>query len=185
MKDSPAVLLVIDVQKAMDSPVWGRPGQPGMEAAIGRLLAHWRGRGWPVVHVRHDSTDPASPYRPELPTNAFKDEVAPLPGETVVRKRTNSAFIGTDLAERLAALGTRRIVATGFQLENCVEATVRMAGNLGYEVIVPPEAARAVDHTDWNGRRWAAEDVHALTLSLLDREYARVVPLDTLLREEA
>jgi len=176
--------MVVDVQKAVDSPVWGRRGQPGMEAAIARLLAHWRARGWPVIHVRHDSVEPDSPYRPERPTNAFKDEVLPLPGETVVPKSTNSAFIGTDLDARLKAMGARRLVVTGFQLENCVEATVRMAGNLGYEVIVPPEAGASVDRTDRNGRRWSAEDVHALTLAILDREYARIVPLEALLAEE-
>ncbi|MCB8829961.1 isochorismatase family protein, partial [Escherichia coli] len=57
-------LLVIDVQNAIDDPKWGRRGQPDAEAQIARLLGAWRERRLPVVHIKHDSTDPASPYRP-------------------------------------------------------------------------------------------------------------------------
>ena len=47
-------LLVIDVQNAIDDPVWGRRGQPQMEAVIVELLAAWRERRLPVVHIRHE-----------------------------------------------------------------------------------------------------------------------------------
>jgi len=57
----------------------------------------WRSSGRPVVHVRHMSTDPHSPLRPGQPGNAFKPETAPAPGEVVIEKRVNSAFIGTSL----------------------------------------------------------------------------------------
>ncbi|MFX9552277.1 isochorismatase family protein, partial [Acinetobacter baumannii] len=68
-----------------------------MEERIAELLAAWRKRRLPVIHIRHDSTDTSSPYRPGTPGNDFKAEVAPQLGEPVVDKRTNSAFIGTDL----------------------------------------------------------------------------------------
>jgi nicotinamidase-related amidase len=51
----------------------------------------------PIIHVRHCSTEPNSPLRPERPGNAFKDEVQPLPGEKQFSKTVNSAFIGTGL----------------------------------------------------------------------------------------
>jgi nicotinamidase-related amidase len=167
-------LLVIDVQNAIDDPKWGRRGQPEMEKTIGELLAAWRERRLPIVHIRHDSTDAASPYRPGTRGNEFKAEVAPQPGEPVVDKRTNSAFIGTDLMDLLDELQVSQLVLTGVLLENSVEATARMAGNLGFEVVIPEDAVASIDRTDLRGRHWPAEDVHALTLAILDKEYAKI-----------
>lgn len=167
-------LLVIDVQNAIDDPAWGRRGQPEMEGNIATLLDAWRARRLPIVHIRHDSTDLTSPYRPGTPGNDFKPDVAPLPGEPVVDKRTNSAFIGTDLMDVLDELQVQRLVMTGVLLENSVEATARMAGNLGFEVVIPEDAVASVDRTDRNGRHWPAEDVHALTLAILENEYAQI-----------
>lgn len=167
-------LVVIDVQNAIDDPKWGRRGQPEAEAAISRLLAAWRERRLPVIHVRHDSTDPTSPYRPGTQGNEFKAEVAPQIGEPVVDKRTNNAFIGTDLMDVLDELQVRSLVVTGVLLENSVDATVRMAANLGFEVTVPQDAVASIDRKDHRGKHWTAEDVHALTLSILDGEYAHI-----------
>lgn len=167
-------LLVIDVQNAIDDLKWGRRGQPEMERTIGELLSAWRERRLPIVHIRHDSTDATSPYRPGTRGNEFKTEVAPQPGEPVVDKRTNSAFIGTDLMDLLDELQVGKLVLTGVLLENSVEATARMAGNLGFEVIIPEDAVASIDRTDRRGRHWPAEDVHALTLAILDKEYAQI-----------
>lgn len=167
-------LVIIDVQNAIDDPKWGRRGQPEAEARIEELLEAWRERRLPVIHIRHDSTDPASPYRPGTRGNDFKDEVAPQMGEPVIDKRTNNAFIGTDLMDVLDELQARSLVVTGVLLENSVDATVRMAANLGFEVIVPEDAVASIDRKDYRGKKWVAEDVHALTLSLLEGEYAQI-----------
>ena len=176
-----AVLIIVDVQRAIDAPVWGRRGQPEAEANIAALLAAWRERGWPVIHIRHDSTEPQSPYRPDQPGHAFKPEAMPPDGEPVIAKRTNSAFIGTDLGDWLEKGRHGCLVLTGVLLENSVEATVRMAGNLGYRVLLPADATASIDRRDVNGRQWSAEDVHALTLSILDGEYATIVDTQGLL----
>lgn len=171
---STPALLVIDVQNAIDDPKWGRRGQPEMEERIVELLEAWRSRRLPIVHIRHDSTDLASPYRPGTRGNDFKPEVAPNPGEPVVDKRTNSAFIGTDLMDVLDELQVNELVVAGVLLENSVEATARMAGNLGFNVIIPEDAVASIDRTDRRGRHWPAEEVHALTLAILENEYARI-----------
>jgi nicotinamidase-related amidase len=172
-----AALLVIDVQKAIDDPKWGPRNNPGAEANIARLLAAWRDSGRAIFHIRHDSTFPGSPYRPGQPGNDFKEEVKPREGETVVPKRTNSAFIHTDLEQRLRRGGHRTLVVAGVLTHNSVEATVRMAGNLGFDTIVVSDATWATDKTDLRGKRWPAEDVHALSLANMQGEYASV--LDT------
>jgi nicotinamidase-related amidase len=173
-----AVLLLVDLQRAIDDPRWGRRNNPALEANLARLLAAWRASGRPVIHVRHDSTEPGSSYRPDGPGAPFKPEAAPRPGEAVVAKRVNSAFIGTDLEQRLRAAGLGRLVVAGVITNNSVEATVRMAGNLGFAVAVVSDATATFDKRDLRGRLWAAEDVHALSLANLSGEYAEVVEVD-------
>src|SRR5688500_15559289 len=90
-------LIIIDVQNAIDDPRWGQRNNPHAEGCMRALLDHWRARGWPIIHVRHESREPNSTYRPGQPGCDFKAEVEPLTGETVLTKHTNSAFIGTDL----------------------------------------------------------------------------------------
>lgn len=174
-------LVVIDVQNAIDDPSWGPRNNPDAEQVIARLLDGWRRRRLPVVHVRHDSVEADSPYRPGGPGNDFKQGVQPLGDETVVVKRTNNAFIGTDLGHRLLDAEVDAVVYVGVLTNNSVEATVRMSGNLGFRSFVAADGCWAVDTDDLLGRSWAAEDVHALSLANLHGEYATVVTADELL----
>jgi nicotinamidase-related amidase len=99
-KFSGAALVIVDVQKAIDAPYHAADGprnNPDAERHIARLLIAWRREHRPIIHIRHDSTTPSSAYCPGQDGNNFKPEVGPAPGETVVAKQTNSAFIGTEL----------------------------------------------------------------------------------------
>src|SRR5215472_9058211 len=116
-----SALIVIDLQKAIDHPDWGERNNPGAEKNIAALLGAWRASARPVYHIRHDSTEPASHYRPGQPGNEFKLECKPLDGETVIVKRTNSAFIGTDLESRLRSQGQIVLFVSGVITNNSVE----------------------------------------------------------------
>ena len=177
----PDALILIDQQKAMEHPQWGPRNNPDAEQNIARLLEAWRSRGWPLFHVKHDSTRPHSPFRPGQEGNDFKPLTAPRPGETVIAKKVHSGFIGTDLAARLEVLGRPGLVICGVLLANSVEATVRVAGNLGFAVRLPGDACWSCDKRDLRGKVWPAEDVHQLTLALLDGEYASVTTTDAIL----
>ena len=139
--------------------------------------------------MRHDSTDPDSHYRPDRPTHAFKPETAPLPSETVIAKRTNSAFIGTDLEARLRAAGSdgqpAPLLVAGVITNNSVEATVRMAGNLGFDTYLVEDACFTFGRKDWHGRDVSADQVHALSLANLDGEYCRVTTTTAVLHNPA
>ncbi|WP_448189859.1 cysteine hydrolase family protein [Azospirillum sp. sgz301742] len=173
-----AALIVIDVQKAIDDPRWavhGPRNNPQAEGNVAALLAAWRRTGRPVVHVRHDSDEPESTYRPGSAGHVFKPEAQPHPGELVVGKATNSAFIGTGLETWLAERGCATLVIAGVITNNSVEATARMAGNLGFDVHVVADACFTFGKRDRTGRLWTAEQVHELSLANLDGEYARIV----------
>src|SRR5258708_21528108 len=110
-----AALLVIDVQRAIDDPSWGERNNPHAELNIAALLAAWRNGGRPIYHVRHDSTEAGSTYRPGQPLHEFKMEAMPLAGEAGVAKQTHSAVTCTGVESRLradgvATLGNARLV---------------------------------------------------------------------------
>ena len=173
-----AALLVIDVQKAIDHPKWAAAGprnNPDAEANIMRLIDCWRKSGRPLVHIRHDSTSPGSTYLPGQPGNEFKPEALPLPGETVIAKRTNSAFIGTELERQLRDAGVNTVVVVGVITNNSVEATVRMGGNLGFDMVLVEDGCFTFARRDYRGVLRSADEVHAMSLANLDGEYCRVV----------
>ena len=171
---SNAALVIVDLQKAFDDPRTGRRNNPQAEANTGRLLAAWRRTGRPVIHVQHLSREPDSPYRPGQPGCDPKEEVRPQAGELVVQKSTDNAFIDTGLGPYLDNKAIHTLVIAGVAANNSVEATVRMAGNLGYETYLVADATATADRTDLAGRVWRAEEIQALTLANLQGEYATV-----------
>lgn len=133
--DQNAVLIIIDVQKAFDDPRMGKRNNPGAEKNIARLLDAWRASGRPIIHVRHDSVEPHSMLRPGQPGNEIKAEAKPKADEPVIGKHVNSAFIGTDLEQRLRKAGQDTVVCAGLTTDHCVSTTARMSGNLGFKTV--------------------------------------------------
>ncbi len=178
----PPALLIIDVQNAIDDPSWGNDrNNRDAEANIARLLEQWRACGWPLFHVRHVSRDSRSTYRPGQPGCDFKPEVAPLPGERVIEKSANSAFIGTSLERDLRDAGVSEVVITGVITNNSVEATARMSGNLGFPTIVVSDATATFGRPDYDGIWRTAQEVHAMSLANLEGEYARILSTEGVL----
>ena len=170
-------LLVIDVQKGFfthDANIGPRSNPDGV-GNIARLLGAFREAGRPVVHVRHNSVEPESPFRPELPGNAVMDEAREIEGERVVTKTVNSAFIGTDLEAELRREGIGTLVICGATANHCVETTTRMAGNLGFSPLLVGDAVWAYGQIGPDGVRHSAQQVHAMTLANIAGEFGRVV----------
>lgn len=173
--DANTALLIIDMQQGMNTPALGRRNNPGAEAHIAQLLHAWRTAQRPVVHVRHISRTPGSVFWPGQAGCAFQPALAPLDHEHVVEKNVPDAFTATGLERWLHVRGIRHVVIAGVVTNNSVEATARSGGNLGFAVQVVGDACYTFDQVDLNGRTWAAEDVHALSLSNLAMDYATIV----------
>jgi nicotinamidase-related amidase len=92
------------------------------------------------------------------------------------------------LESMLRAAGEEALVVCGVITNNSVEATVRMAGNLGFKTYLAADACYTFARLDWDGRLWTAEEVHALSLANLHGEYCTVLNtqeiLEILLKEE-
>jgi nicotinamidase-related amidase len=170
-------LIVIDVQHAFDE--WEEAGKrrnnPEAVARIVDLLHAFRQHGAPIFHIRHEGTRPDSTFLPGSTGFAVKDEAREREGEPVLVKRVNSAFIGTDLEDRLRTAGIKTLVICGATTNHCVETTTRMAGNLGFDARLVRDATWTFDRVGPDGDLHSAEAIHAMTLANLNGEFARIV----------
>ena len=174
-------LIVIDVQQGFDEPHWGTRNNPGAEDNIAALLAAWRAAKRPIFHVKHNSRSPKSPLHPSKAGNAFKEAAAPRDGEPALSKDVNSAFIGTDLEERLRAAGIGEVVIVGLTTPHCVSTTTRMAANLGFKVHLVTDATAAHAGRGPDGAAIDAETMHYHALASLGGEFADLVTTADLL----
>jgi nicotinamidase-related amidase len=170
-------LIVIDVQRAFDE--WEAAGKrrnnPEAVARIVELLGAFRDSSTPVFHIRHQSTRPNSSFAPGSTGYPVKDEAREIEGEPVIVKQVHSAFIGTDLENRLRAADIKTVVICGATTNHCVETTTRMAGNLGFRAQLVRDATSTFDRVGPDGDAHSAEDIHAMTLANLNGEFARIV----------
>src|SRR5690349_17577376 len=162
----------------MDDPSRPPRNNPAAEENMARLLAAWRATDRPRYHVRHDALEPGHPFAPGQPGHPIKAIVAPLPGEPIVVKHVNSAFIGTDLEAQLRAAGITTLVIAGLVANYCVESTARMAGNLGFATYVVGDATAAYDRPGPDGTIYPADLIHAMTLMNLHEEFATITTTD-------
>lgn len=168
-----AVLVVINAQRGL---------QAGGEAAQGqvlRLLRHWRAQDRRVVHVKHVSQDPRSPFHRGSQGSEFLSALAPGAQEPVVEKTQASAFAGTELPKLLQ--DARTLVLAGFTANECIDATAKDAAAAGWSVLVAGDATAMFDFTGIDGKLVKADRVHRLVLENLHALCARVVATDDLL----
>ena len=77
----------------------------------------------------------------------IRTEFAPQPGEIVASEHwCSSGFANTDLDLQLKKHGIHQLIVIGLIAHTCVEATVRFAAELGYDVTVVKDAT--ADYSD-------------------------------------
>ena len=182
-----SALLVVDAQKGVNVlKHWGGPtgrrNNPHAEARIGKLLSRWRAAGLPVFFTAHDSREAASPLKLSLETGEFLPGLEPLAGETILRKDVNSAFVGTPLEIELRRRRIHRLVVVGYFTNFCIETSVRMANNLGFDTYLGHDACATTNRIGIDGEDFEPETVHAMSVANMHREFCTALPTETLLK---
>lgn len=181
---SHTALLVIDVQND-----FCKEECQAMLPRLERLIDTAREAGVYVVYIQNVvlpgglSNSPADTVRRKkfgmklevtvdgTPGCQIVDEVAPRPGEPVVRKHRMNSFLGTDLDQLLRCRGIESIVCTGVATNGCVLNTSYAGICQDYYVVVVEDCV-ATGH----------RGVHDLALRLMQSAMHYVIPAEQLIQ---
>jgi nicotinamidase-related amidase len=170
-----SVLISVDMQRGFDVEPWSRRWNTEVDANGQRLLAAWRSAGLPLIHVRHDSVEPASAFRPGQIGNEFRPGFEPRASEALLSKSVNSAFIATDLDLRLRRLGVKTVVVFGMSTDMCISTTIRVGANLGWRMVLIADACDCCDLPGHDGTIVTAREIHRAHVATLQHEFCDVV----------
>ncbi len=160
------------------------PGSCGLEGwkalpATQKLLAAARTAGIPVIHTTGSengmepwSNQTKNPDDPAMEDrirrrNDIMPEVAPIPGELVIRKSSPSAFWGSPLIGHLINHGVDTIIVGGESTSGCVRSSVVDGCTYRFKMVVVEDCC--FDRH---------EACHAMDLFTMHQKYASVVSLD-------
>ena len=93
----------------------------------------------------HGATQPLLYTIEDTPGQEIIAELAPEPGDLVVRKYRSSGFWGTNLDMLLRSNGIETVIVTGCTTEGCVESTARDAMFNDYYVVLPEDCVASDD----------------------------------------
>lgn len=172
---SESTVVLVDCQNEYVSGALPLTGVQAALDEIAVLLERARTIATPVVHVVHQGRA-GSLFDLDAPNGREVDAVQAVDGEPVVRKTLPNSFAGTDLHERLTAIGRKNLIVVGFQTHMCISATVRSALDHGYRITVPASCAATRDLPSPTGGVVTAQILHDATLAALADRFAIVVP---------
>ncbi len=183
LKEQNTALLLIDIQKGFDDEdYWGgNRNNKDAEKKSAVILKKWRELSLPIFHIVHSSQNTVSRLHESHPGFEIKDEVKPIDGEPVIKKDVNSAFIGTDLKQRLNSQKINKLVIVGLTTNHCISTTTRMAGNFGFDTLLISDATATFNRIGINGEKFDSEIIHQTTLANLNNEFAKVINTEELL----
>lgn len=178
--DQQTCLLLIDVQVGVNVFThWGGPdgrrNNPDAEKHMEALLTAFRAAGMRVAFTVHDSRETSSPLKLSLDTGAQLPGLEPVGTDIVVVKDVNSGFIGTSLEIQLRRAGINRLVVAGFFTNICVETTVRMAGNLGFDTYLVEDACATTNRVGPDGVDHDPELVHQMSVASMHGEFCTAI----------
>lgn len=194
-------LVVIDMQKADAHPEYGM-GKKARAAGIGqvfeyywkavegavknqqRLLDAARTAGVQVIYTRiaTQTRTARDVGKQHLYVNLAvpKDsvdaeilaEITPAPDDIVLSKTSSSPFNSTNIHQLLHNLDVDTLLVCGVVTNGCVEGTVRDASDLGYNVIMIPDACAAV-----------TPELHQAAITNLDNAFCNCRDTETVVHE--
>ncbi|KAA0972949.1 cysteine hydrolase family protein [Pseudomonas sp. ANT_H12B] len=163
-------LLIIDVQQALCTGQDECFEIKRVIPNINYLSAKAREAGIPVILIQHEEKGDMLQHGSE--GWQLAESLKTSPQDLRVRKTNRDSFYQTHLQAQLQDLGIDCLIICGLQTDYCVNATVRQALKLGYDVVLAADAHSTVD----NGNL-AAEDIiteHNADLARLTGPVARI-----------
>jgi len=185
--DETTALLLVDVQKGVNEVKYyggpsGKRNNHSAEENMRCLLTEWRRLGKRVAFTRHNSREINSPLKLDLETGNQIEGLEINGSDIVVEKDVNSGFIGTSLELELRRSGINRLVVMGFYTNYCIETTVRMAGNLGFDTYLVHDACAAVNTLGHDGEYYEPDLVHNMSIASLHGEFCTAISKEVAMR---
>ncbi len=173
-------LLLVDTQKGVNDTAYyggenGRRNNPGAEENIICLLETWREASWQIAFTKHNSREEHSPLKVDLPSGQQLEGMIPESGDIVIQKDVNSGFIGTSLELDLRRARAQRLVIVGFFTNVCIETTVRMSGNMGFDTYLVHDACAAMNAIGHDGTDYDPDTVHKMAIANLHGEFCTAI----------
>ena len=138
-------LLVIDVQNVL---VYGKPfAIDEIISNIKTLLNISRENNVEVIYVQHNGKV-GSEVEPNSDGWQIYEKIKPNPNEKIFFKNYNSAFKETNLHEYLKSKEINELIITGMQTEYCIDTTVKVAFEHGFQIIIPEKTNTTFDNGD-------------------------------------
>ena len=172
--------MLVDVQEGVNDVEYyggpsGKRNNDSAEENMRCLLTEWRRLGKQVAFTRHNSRELNSPLKLSLETGKQIEGLDIHEPDIVVDKDVNSGFIGTSLELELRRSGIDRLVVMGFYTNYCIETTVRMAGNLGFDTYLVHDACAAINTLGHDGTYYDADLVHNMSIASLHGEFCTAI----------
>ena len=176
-------LLLVDVQRGVNDTLYyggpnGSRNNPAAESNILKVLGKWRLSNRIVAFTKHNSREKDSPLNLDLESGKQIEGMEPKDYDIVVVKDVNSGFIGTSLELDLRRAGIQRLVVLGFFTNVCIETTVRMAGNMGFDTYLVHEACAAMSSTGHDNKNYDADLVHNMAIANLHGEFCTAISVN-------
>lgn len=147
-----------------------------LEASLNasKLLSIFRQAGLPIFHVQHISIRRgATFFFPNTPGVEFHAAVRPLADEWVIQKHHPNCFRDSILQSLLIQQQVNHLVICGMMTHMAIDATVRAAYDLGFQVTVIADAC-ATRSLNFRDTIIPAAQVHAASLATLEYLFAQV-----------
>src|SRR3990172_6950582 len=183
--DAPhSALLVVDMQNYFldpKSPTFTEGGR-AILPNLKKLIKAFRSAGRPVIYTAHvhagDGSDAGimkwwweGMGKEGTPEAQIHPQIAPRPGEKVVKKHRYSGFYNTDLETILRCLNIKDLVITGIMTNLCCESTARDAYYRDYRVFFLLDGTGSV-----------TEEFHLATLKNLAFGFAYVTTAEEIIK---
>ena len=181
--DLSTALLLVDVQKGINDTNYyggpnGRRNNLNAETNIITVLEKWRKSERKVAFTKHNSREKGSPLKINIESGQQLEGMDPMDNDIVVIKDVNSGFIGTSLELDLRRAGIQRLVVLGFFTNVCIETTVRMSGNLGFDTYLVHDACAAMNCIGHDKSDFDPDLVHNMAIGNLHGEFCTAINTD-------